>query len=324
MSQAVSPSAGRVYGLARVTHCWKVSRASLYRHRQAASASRRRPGPMGPCDDATLVEHIKQVIAESRFTGEGYRKIWARLRFSGIRSSPGRIRRLMRENGLLAPHRVRKRPEKTHDGTITTDAVDVMWGTDMTQTITVAEGVAHVFVAVDHCNSECVGIHADKSANRFQALEPVRQGVRQHFGAIGKKVAASLKLRHDHGSNYMSNDFQSEIAFLGIEASPSFVREPEGNGVAERFIRTLKENLLWVRHFETIEDLRLALLDFADLVQHPLAGRPPWPPNTRPGQGRPAAAHGSGRMTVADACLITVAQYTRRSPRHPPRRSCYA
>src|SRR5512134_3604800 len=171
-------------------------------------------------------------------------------------------RRLMRENGLLAPHRVRKRPDKTHDGTIITDAVDVLWGTDMTQTITVAQGVAHVFVAVDHCNSECIGIHADKSANRFQALEPVRQGVRQHFAAIGKDVAAGLKLRHDHGSNYMSKDFQTEIAFLGIEASPSFVREPEGNGVAERFIRTLKENLLWVRHFETIEELRLALLDF--------------------------------------------------------------
>src|SRR5512134_4146301 len=90
--------------------------------------------PVGPCDDATLVEHIKQLIAESRFTGEGYRKIWARLRFLGIRSSPGRIRRLMRENGLLAPHRVRRRPDKTHDGTIITNAVDVLWGTDMTQT----------------------------------------------------------------------------------------------------------------------------------------------------------------------------------------------
>ena len=47
-----------------------------------------------------------------------------------------------------------------------------------------------------------------------------------------------MKLRHDHGSNYMSGDFQDEIECLGIEASPSFVREPEGNGVAERFIRT--------------------------------------------------------------------------------------
>jgi hypothetical protein len=41
------------------------------------------------------------------------------------------------------------------------------------------------------------------------------------------------------------------------------VREPEGNGVAERFIRTLKENLLWVRTFDTIEELRTALVEFA-------------------------------------------------------------
>ena len=62
----------------------------------------------------------------------------------------------------------------------------------------------------------------------------------------------------------MSDHFQKEIAFLGIESSPAFVRAPEGNGCAERFIRTLKENLLWVRTFETIEELRQALLAFRD------------------------------------------------------------
>jgi Integrase core domain len=40
-------------------------------------------------------------------------------------------------------------------------------------------------------------------------------------------------------------------------------RKPEGNGVAERFIRTLKENLLWVKTFETIEQLRAELVAFA-------------------------------------------------------------
>ena len=58
----------------------------------------------------------------------------------------------------------------------------------------------------------------------------------------------------------MSHQFQKEIAFLGIESSPAFVRAPEGNGCAERFIRTLKENLLWVQTFKTIEELRQALL----------------------------------------------------------------
>ena len=75
-------------------------------------------------------------------------------------------------------------------------------------------------------------------------------------------MARGLRLRHDHGSNYLADDFQQEVAFFGIQSSPSFVREPEGNGVAERFIRTLKENLLWVRSFATIEELRLALLAF--------------------------------------------------------------
>ena len=75
MSRAVSPSVDRVYGLVRVARCWNVSRATVYRHRQAPAAPKRRPGPVGPCDDATLLQHIKQAIAESRFTGEGYRKI---------------------------------------------------------------------------------------------------------------------------------------------------------------------------------------------------------------------------------------------------------
>ena len=169
----------------------------------------------------------------------------------------------MRENGLLAPHRVGRTEAKPHDGTIITDKVNEMWGTDMTQTITIREGRANVFVAVEHANSEAIGIHASRSANRFEALEPVRQGVHRCFGAIAPGVARGLKLRHDHGSNYMSGDFQDEIECLGIEASPSFVREPEGNGVAERFIRTLKENLLWVRTFDTIEELRAALVEFA-------------------------------------------------------------
>lgn len=76
-------------------------------------------------------------------------------------------------------------------------------------------------------------------------------------------MAQGLTLRHDHGSNYMSDDFRNEIECFGILGSPAFVRQPEDNGVAERAIRTLKEQLLWVRHFETVEDLRQEPASFA-------------------------------------------------------------
>ena len=148
----------------------------------------------------------------------------------------------MREHGLLAPHRAVSASAKTHDGTIVTDRVNEMWGTDMTQTVTTDEGKAYVFVAVEHANSEVVGVHAAKSANRFEALEPVRQGVKRCFGVIAPEIARGLRLRHDHGSNYMSEIFSPRSNAWEFEASPSFVREPEGNGVAERFIHTLKEN----------------------------------------------------------------------------------
>jgi transposase InsO family protein len=214
--------------------------------------------------DAALLEAIRGVLAASPFHGEGHRKVWARLRHAGVRTSKRRVLRLMRENGLLAPSRTGSpRGPRGHDGTIVPEAVDVMWGADLTTTWT-GEGLASVFVAVDHCSAECVGTHAALRATRFEALEPVRQGVRRHFGGFAKGIARGLALRHDHGSQYVSRAFQREIAFLGIESSPAFVRAPEGNGCAERFVRTLKENLLWVRTFDTVEDLRVALLEFRE------------------------------------------------------------
>jgi putative transposase len=212
--------------------------------------------------DEELVRAIRRLLTASPFHGEGYRKLWARLRFHDIRTSRRRVLRLMREHGLLAHQRAgRPHGSRAHEGRITTDQVDLMWGTDLTSVMT-GQGQAAVFVAVDHCSAECVGIHASRPADRFEALEPVRQAVRERFGAFAKNIAHGLALRHDHGSQYVSHHFQSEIRFLGLESSPAFVREPEGNGCAERFIRVLKENLLWVRRFDTVEELRLALQRF--------------------------------------------------------------
>lgn len=267
MSRRTSPSTHRPYGVARVVREWELSRSTLYarRARQAQPARGRRGRPPA-LDEAALLIAIRTVIAESPFHGEGHRKIWARLRaLKGVRTSMRRVLRVMREAALLAPAR-QPEPvvERPHAGTIVTDRPNVMWGTDATAAVTLAEGPATIFAAIDHCTAECVGIHAARHGDRFEALEPIRQGVRDHFGGLAASAAHGLALRHDHGSVYLSGDFQSEIAFLGMTSSPAFVRQPEGNGCIERFFRTLKEQLLWVRHFSTIDELRQALLAFKE------------------------------------------------------------
>jgi transposase InsO family protein len=265
MSRSLSSVSGRPYGLASVCRVWRLARSGVYRHQAPPpDTPPARRGPTGPMSDDALTTAIRGVLAASPFHGEGHRKVWARLRHAGTRTSLRRVLRLMRENDLLAPGRVGSpRGPRNHDGTIIPDIVDTMWGTDLTTTFT-GEGPAAVFVAVDHCSGECVGIHAHVRATRFEALEPIRQGVRRHFGGFDKDIARGLLVRHDHGSQYTSEYFQKEIKLLGIESSPAFVQAPEGNGCAERFIRTLKENLLWVHTFETIEELRQALLAFRD------------------------------------------------------------
>jgi putative transposase len=270
MSSALSPSSNKPYGVARVVALWNLPRSSFYaaRHRKRHPREARKRGPKVH-SDADLVAAIRQLLEQAVFSGEGYRKIWARLRHKGIRTSKDRVLQLLRENQLLSPARQPQAlPSHPHEGTIVAEAPDRMWGADATATVTVAEGTVTVFAAIDHCTAECVGIHVVKKATRFEALEPIRQGIKEHFGLFSGGSAAGLRLRPDHGSVYMSDDFQTEIKFLGIEPSPAFVRQPEGNGCIERFFRTLKEQLLWIRHFRDLEELRAALIEFRERYNH--------------------------------------------------------
>jgi putative transposase len=127
MSQAPSPSTGKPYGLARVCRVWGIARSTVYWQQHVSSAPRARRGPVGPCTDDELVDHIRRILAASPFPGEGYRKVWARLRHGGLRTSPRRVLRLMRAHHLLAPTRQgHPHGPKAHDGTIIPEQVDTM------------------------------------------------------------------------------------------------------------------------------------------------------------------------------------------------------
>ena len=124
MSRTWSISAQHPYGLARVCTAWGVSRATVHRHRQAANtpqAPRRRSGPMGAMSDADLAKRIRDLLSSSPFHGEGDRKVRARLRHSGVRTSPKHVLRILREQGLLALQRTGS--PRAHDGRVTTDRV---------------------------------------------------------------------------------------------------------------------------------------------------------------------------------------------------------
>ena len=158
----------------------------------------------------------------------------------------------------------------------------------MSQTVTIEEGRAYVFVAVEHANSEIISIHAARSANRFRGagagpaggvsvlrLHRARRGAWAQAASVRSWLQLHVRRFPERGSNVWASKLRRPSC-----ANPRAMR------VAERFIRTLKENLLWVRTFKTIEELRAELVAFARRYNEILARRAAWIQNAREGQRR--------------------------------------
>ncbi len=277
MSVRTSPSTGKPYGVLRTCAAWGIPRSSFY----AATCPGSRPddeapvppkaktGPKTELSDSELLSLIRDDLASSPFTGEGHRKVWARLRFRcGIPVSKKRVLRIMREANLLSPHRVPQKPPYEHTGRITTDEPNVMWGTDGAKAFTLQDGWGWIFACVEHWNSECMGHHVTKRGDRFAACEPVAQGIMSEFGSVEAGAARGLSLRIDHGSQYLSNHFQKQIRAWGMAPSFAFLEQPQTGGVVERFFRTLKEQVIYGRVYETLEEVRQAVSAFVDLYNN--------------------------------------------------------
>jgi putative transposase len=266
MAGATSPATGRRYGIARVCRVWEVPRSTSYAARRpaagpgTASVAPARRGPKPAVSDADLIAAIRADLSRSPWTGEGHRKVWARLRaLDGIRVARKRVLRLMREHRLLSPHRARPRPETSHGRRIITAAPDVMWAIDATEATTVRGGKVWLFGVVEHWNAEMLGWHVAKHGTRYEAIQALGMAVRRRFGHLGAGAARGLALRHDHGSNFVADVFQRQMRFWGMAPSYAFVGEPETNGCIERLFRTLKEQVIHGRIFQTVDDARDAV-----------------------------------------------------------------
>jgi putative transposase len=126
-------------------------------------------------------------------------------------------------------------------------------GADGAMIPTVEDGNVTLFIVAEHWNAEGLGWHVAKHGNRYAAAEALALAIKQVFGSVRADVARGVLLRHDHGSPFMSEHFQNQLTFFGMTPS-----------VAERFIRTLKEQVVFGRIFQDIEEVRAAVRTYFD------------------------------------------------------------
>ncbi len=213
--------------------------------------------------DAKLLPVIRAVKAEHPFWG--YRRIWAYLKFGhGISINKKRVYRLLKENDLLVKDSRKlkaKRAVKTHKPK--PDKPNQWWGVDMTKVLTEA-GWAYLVVVNDWFTKKILGAFVGERSRAAEWLEAVNEAVNLQFpDGIKETADLELNLMSDNGSQPTSLRFMQAISSLGIGQAFTAYANPKGNADTERLIRTIKEELIWLREWTSVEEVAKAMPEFA-------------------------------------------------------------
>jgi len=203
-----------------------------------------------------ILERIKSIKAEHPFWG--YRRVWAYLRYiDGLIVNKKRIYRLMRENNLtvkpnlrLKAKRVSERPKPR------ADKPKQWWGIDMTKVMS-NTGWVYVVIVLDWYTKKIVGHYSGKQARTKEWLEALNKALNREFpqGVRGHE----LKLMSDNGSQPTSLSFMKACSRMQIQQIFTSYNNPKGNADTERMIRTIKEELLWLREWENEREVSIEL-----------------------------------------------------------------
>lgn len=255
MATQRSVSTGKPYPMRQILSVAELSSSAWYDKRPRKGSQRSKPGPRPYLSDDEVLSEIKAYLRSPDFNSEGYIKIHARLRRKGLRVGKNRVYKLMQEANLLNETIRKTGSGRIHDGSIITERPNTLWATDGKEFWTEQEGKCHFIGVIDHFDDQIMSFHLCKKFDRYAAMEPLREAIKNEFGSVDKGVCNGLgiALRSDHGSQFYSREYQKELRYLGIDYSPAFVRSPECNGIIERFHRTLNEQIFHQKRFKSLE-----------------------------------------------------------------------
>lgn len=203
--------------------------------------------------DAVLIEQIKPIKDAHPFWG--YRRIWAWLNHrEGIWINQKRVRRIMKGHGLMVPQTIHKTKRTPLKRKPRADRPKQYWGIDMSKFLISSLGWVSLVIVLDWWTKKLVGWNISlrsKTADWKQALDIA---INKEFpeGVRNK----GLKLISDNGCQPTSVSFMRDMATLGIEQIFTSYNNPKGNADTERMIRTIKEEVIWLNEFETLEEAK--------------------------------------------------------------------
>jgi len=218
-------------------------------------------------DHIELRDHIQQVALE--WPSYGYRRVTHELARQGILANNKLVLRLMREDNLLC---LRKRrfvhtTDSQHSlpvypnlaGQMTLSGIDELWIADITYIRLLREFI-YLAVILDAFSRRCIGWALERHLRAELALEALKMAI------AAREVKEGLIHHSDRGVQYASHEYTGLLEERGIKISMSRRGNAYDNAKAERFMRTLKYEEVYMNEYEDMFEARERIGHFLEEV----------------------------------------------------------
>lgn len=235
-----------------------VSRASFYRHWEKRAPTEA---------EVALRDAIQRIAVAHRFYG--YRRVTVVVQREGYEVGAKKVRRLMREDNLLA---VRRRKfvattDSAHGFVVypnlaehlIVNDLNQLWVADITYVRLLAEFV-YLAVVLDAFSRRAVGWALARNLQTPLPLAALERAIHS------RQPSPGMVHHSDRGSQYASNDYVKRLESIGAVLSMSRPGRPWENGQCESFLKTLKQEELDARPYHTMEELGQHIEEFIEQV----------------------------------------------------------
>lgn len=206
-----------------------------------------------------VLSQIKKIKAEHPFWG--IRRVWAYLNFrQNIKVNKKRVYRLLKENNLLVNKNTKLKAKRySNRPKPVASEPNQFWGIDMTKIMISPFGWMYLVVVIDWFTKEIIGYSLNSQSKTDDWLNAVNSAVNNRFPRGIKEQKINVKLISDNGSQPTSMKFMKELSFLGIKQIFTTWNNPKGNADTERFMRNLKEDLVYPYDWDNTFDFQKTL-----------------------------------------------------------------
>ena len=160
---------------------------------------------------------------------------------------------------LVLKNKALKAPRRAVTSKPRTIEPNRFWGIDMTKVMIPVFGWVYLHVVIDWGTKKLLSCHLSLTSKSGDWIAALNEAVNRQFPNGIREAENRPQLVSDHGSQPTSGAFFKACSELGIRQIFASYNNPKGNADTERVIRTIKEDLVWIREFDSVAAFEAAL-----------------------------------------------------------------